>query len=131
MSFRNRKVELFGKRLPDGEPWRKTQRENDSIRGLFVVPVSAGEDLLVGTTWNEMKFLSATGDVELVQKLDYRAQATFALDADGKPVLYLLGKKIEMYDVVWPPAKPAAAPAANEPQVKTPPEPHAEIPGGE
>ena len=123
MSFRNRKVELFGKRLPDGEPWRKSQRESDSIRGLFVVPVSAEEDLLVGTTWNEMKVLSPTGDVELAQKLDYQAQATFALDADGKPVLYLLGKKIEMYDVVWPPA--------NEPRTGTPPEPHADMPGGE
>ena len=87
------------------------------------VPVSAEEDLLVGTTWNEMKFLSPTGDVELAQKLDYQAQATFALDADGKPVLYLLGKKIEMYDVVWPPA--------NEPRTGTPPEPHADMPGGE
>ena len=117
-SYRNRKAELFGMRLPDGEPWRKKLDDNESLRGLFVVPLSATEDLLVAATWSELRFLDAAGATTLKQNLDYQAQATFALDAAGKPVLYLAGKKIELYDLVWPPeAKPAepAPPAAEEP----------------
>ncbi len=125
-NYRNRKTELFGMRLPDGEVWRKKLSENDSIRGLFAVPVSAQEDLLVGASWNEMKLFTSTGGVALTQGLDYRTRAMFALDAEGKPVLYLLGKKIEMYDILWPiegkapegeaaPVAPEAAPAAEAP----------------
>ena len=117
-SYRGRKSELFGMRLPDGEPWRKKLDDNESLRGLFVVPLSATEDLLVAATWSELRFLDATGATTLKQNLDYQAQATFALDAAGKPVLYLAGKKIELYDLVWPPETPAAepvAPAAEEP----------------
>lgn len=109
-SFRNRKTELFGRTLPDGEIWRKNLDENDTLRDLYVLPVSSDEDLLVGATWRELKFFSATGDVALTQKLDYETQAMFALDADGKPILYLLGKKIEMYDLVWPIEEQAAEP---------------------
>ena len=117
-SYRGRKSELFGMRLPDGEPWRKKLDDNESLRGLFVVPLSATEDLLVAATWSELRFLDATGATTLKQNLDYQAQATFALDAAGKPVLYLAGKKIELYDLVWLPETPAAepaAPAAEEP----------------
>ena len=117
-SYRGRKSELFGMRLPDGEPWRKKLDDNESLRGLFVVPLSATEDLLVAATWSELRFLDATGATTLKQNLDYQAQAMFALDAAGKPVLYLAGKKIELYDLVWPPETPAAepvAPAAEEP----------------
>ena len=117
-SYRNRKAELFGMRLPAGEPWRKNLGENESLRGLYVVPLSATEDLLVAATWGELRFLDATGATTLKQNLDYQTQATFALDAAGKPILYLVGNKIELYDLVWPPeAKPAApaAPAAEEP----------------
>ena len=117
-SYRGRKSELFGMRLPDGEPWRKKLDDNESLRGLFVVPLSATEDLLVAATWSELRFLDAAGATTLKQNLDYQAQATFALDAAGKPVLYLAGKKIELYDLVWLPETPAAepaAPAAEEP----------------
>ena len=111
-SYRNRKAELFGMRLPDGEPWRKKLDDNESLRGLYVVPLSATEDLLVAATWSELRFLDAAGATTLKQNLDYQTQATFALDAAGKPVLYLVGKKIELYDLVWPPAAPSAEPAA-------------------
>lgn len=104
-SFRNRKAELFGMQLPAGEPWRKKLDDNDSLRGFYVVPLSATEDLLVATTWNELRFLDAAGETLLEQDLDYQTQATFALDAAGKPVLYLVGQKIELYDLVWPPEK--------------------------
>lgn len=117
-NYRNRKAELFGMPLPAGEPWRKKLDDNESLRGLIVVPLSATEDLLVAATWSELLFLDATGATTLKQNLDYQTQATFALDAAGKPVLYLVGKKIELYDLVWPPeAKPAepATPAAEEP----------------
>jgi hypothetical protein len=116
-SYRGRKSELFGMRLPDGEPWRKKLDANEARRGLFVVPLAATEDLLVAATWSELRFLDATGATTLKQNLDYQAQAMFALDAAGKPVLYLAGKKIELYDLVWPPEpdRRAAAPAAEEP----------------
>ena len=111
-SYRNRKTELFGRRLPDGEPWRKELGENESLRGLYAVPISATADLLVAATWSDLRFLDATGATVLKQALDYRTQATFALDAAGKPILYLQGPKIELYDVVWPPeSKPAEPPA--------------------
>ena len=111
-SFRNRKAELFGMQLPDGEPWRKKLDDNDSLRGFYVVPLSATEDLLVAATWSDLRFLDAAGATVLKQNLDYQTQATFALDAAGQPVLYLVGKKIELYDLVWPPAAPSAEPAA-------------------
>ena len=117
-SYRGRKTELFGMRLPAGEPWRKKLGDNESLRGLHVLPVSAEEDLLVAATWNELRFLDAAGETKLKQDLDYSTQAMFALDAAGKPILYLVGKKIELYDLVWPPETPAAepaAPAAEEP----------------
>lgn len=111
-SFRNRKAELFGMQLPAGEPWRKKLDDNDSLRGFYVVPLSATEDLLVAATWSDLRFLDAAGATVLKQNLDYQTQATFALDAAGQPVLYLVGKKIELYDLVWPPAAPSAEPAA-------------------
>lgn len=126
-SFRNRKTELFGMPLPAGEVWRKKLSETDSLRGLYVVPVAADEDVLVAATWSELRFLDGTGRTRLEQKLDYRTQALLALDAAGQPVVYLLGKKIELYDLVWPPAAEPGqpeAPAAEEP-------PAAEAPAGE
>lgn len=111
-SYRGRKTELFGMRLPAGEPWRKKLGDNESLRGLHVVPISAEEDLLVAATWNELRFLDAAGETKLKQDLDYRAQATFALDASGQPIVYLLGPKIELYDFVWPPEAQSTAPAA-------------------
>ena len=132
-NFRNRKAELFGLRLPAGEPWRKKLGENESLRGLYVVPLSAAEDLLVAATWSELRFLDAAGETVLKQDLDYRTQATFALDAAGKPVVYLAGQKIEMYDLVWPPEKKNAEPAA--PAAEEPPAaeaaPAAEAPAAE
>ena len=114
-SFRSRKAELFGMQLPAGEPWRKTLGDDETLRGLYVVPTSTNQDLLVAAGWNELRFLNAAGTTMLKQNLDYRTQATFALDAAGKPVVYLLGPKIEMYDVVWPPEPPSASPAAEAP----------------
>ena len=120
-NFRNRKSELFGLRLPDGEVWRKKLADNESIRGLYVVPVSAEWDLLVAATWNELKFLTAAGATALTQKLDYRTQALFAQDAAGKPILYLLGKKIDLYEIVWALAPAPEAPAAETPPATEPP----------
>ena len=111
-NFRNRKAELFGLRLPDGEVWRKKLAENDSIRNLIVVPVSAEWDLLVAATWNDLRFLTAAGATALTQKLDYRSKALFALDAAGKPILYLLGKNIDLYEIIWASAPAPDAPAA-------------------
>ena len=114
-NFRNRKAELFGLRLPAGEVWRKKLDDDETIRGLYVVPVSAEWDLLVAATWNELKFLTAAGATALTQKLDYRTQALFALDAAGKPILYLLGKKIDLYEIIWANAPAPEAPAAEAP----------------
>ncbi len=111
-NYRTRKAELFGRRLPDGEPWRRKLDDDESLRGLYVVPLSAAEDLLVAATWSELRFLDVAGKTRLKQDLDYRSQAIFALDAAGKPILYLLGQKIEMYDVVWPPAPQTTEPSA-------------------
>ncbi len=119
-SYRSRKAELFGMLMPDGKVWRKTQSENGSIRSLYVLPVAADDDLLVAATWNELKFISATGEVVLKQELDYGTQALFALDAAGKPILYLLGKTIDLYDVRNPSQEPAAEP-----------KPEAQVPGAE
>ena len=115
MSLRNRKSELFGLRLPDGKVWRKKLADDESIRNLIVVPVTAEWDLLVAATWGELRFLTAEGATVLTQKLDYRTQALFALDAAGKPILYLLGKNIDLYEIIWASAPAPDAPAADAP----------------
>ena len=115
-NYRNRKTELFGLRLSDGEVWRKTLPENASIRSLFALPAGADEDLLVAASWNALTFYSATGEAVLEQDLDFRTQAIFAQDGAGKTIAYVLDKKIRLYDFVWPLAEPPAeAPAAEAP----------------
>ena len=44
-----------------------------------------------------------------------RAKALFALDAEGKPILYLLGKNIDLYEIIWASAPAPDAPAADAP----------------
>ena len=84
----------------------------DSLNVDSPATATADEDLLVGATWSELKFISATGDMALTQDLDYRTEAIFALDGTGKPILYVLGKKIDLYDVIWPLAKESGEPEA-------------------
>ena len=79
------------------------------------MPVSAEWDLLVAATWNDLRFLTAAGATALTQKLDYRSKALFALDAAGKPILYLLGKNIDLYEIIWAHDSAPAAPAADAP----------------
>lgn len=101
-SYRSRRSELFGMPLPDGEVWKKTLPEHETIRGLYALPVSDREDVLLTATWGELQFRDAVGEVVRKQPLDYRAQAIFALDGTGRPVLYVLDKKISLYDIIWP-----------------------------
>ena len=77
-NYRNRKTELFGLRLSDGEVWRKTLPENASIRSLFALPAVAsygrnptfveGGDLVL-----EVHVLDWAGDL-----YDQRVRTSFA-----------------------------------------------------
>ena len=107
-SYRSRKAELIGMRLPDGEIWKKKLPEHSSIRALIALPVSAEEDVLVAATWNELQFRDADGKLLVKQPLEYRTEAVFALDAAGKPVVYILDGKVSMYGINWPFAGEAA-----------------------
>ncbi len=126
-TYHNRKRELFGIPLAAGsEMWRHAQDESSSFRSLSALPVAENEDLLAATGWNEIRFYDGAGKEILKQAMAYNTEAFFAQDAAGKPVLYLLGPKTAMYEVVWPPAAPATEAPAEPVPVEPPAEP---VPG--
>jgi thiol-disulfide isomerase/thioredoxin len=121
-NYRNRKTELFGLRLSDGEVWRKTLSETHRSAPCSRCRWRPTRTCSWTANWNGLTFYSATGEAVLEQDLDFRTQAIFAQDGAGKTIAYVLDKKIRLYDFVWPlaapparrrrPNAPAAAPAA-------------------